>query len=144
MICDTYVTGLWNCFFAAQFWPRLFYSGYFAYSAAILLALTARALCSQLWQKRFEIVLLATLPVVGAFIRGDLPLSSGCLLAIPFWVILMSFTFAALLKLRPWPGVQIVAWCPGRVNTARRIGPIGSIHLWQDEKSVFDSPLCAI
>src|SRR5213075_256317 len=31
------------------------------------------------------------------------------LLAIPFWIILMSFTFAALLKVRPWPGMQVVA-----------------------------------
>ena len=27
---------------------------------------------------------------------------------IPFWVILMSFTFAGILKLRRWPGVQIL------------------------------------
>ena len=27
---------------------------------------------------------------------------------IPFWVILMSFTVAGILKLRRWPGVQIV------------------------------------
>ena len=59
-----------------------------------------------LWQKRFEIVLLATIPVAGAFIATSY--ENRLLLAIPFWVILMSFTFAALLKLRRWPGVQIV------------------------------------
>ena len=59
-----------------------------------------------LWQKRFEIVLLATIPVVGAFIARAI--ENRLLLPIPFWVILMSFTVAWLLKLRPWPGVQIV------------------------------------
>jgi hypothetical protein len=59
-----------------------------------------------LWQKRFEIVLLATIPVVGAFIATSY--ENRLLMAIPFWVILMGFTFAGLLKLRPWPGVQIV------------------------------------
>jgi hypothetical protein len=58
------------------------------------------------WQKRFEIVLLATIPVAGAFIATSY--ENRLLLAIPFWVILMSFTFAALLKLRRWPGVQIL------------------------------------
>jgi DNA-binding beta-propeller fold protein YncE len=59
-----------------------------------------------LWQKRFEIVLLAIIPVVGAFVATSY--DNRLLLAIPFWVILMSFTFAGLLKLRPWPSVQIV------------------------------------
>ena len=59
-----------------------------------------------LWQKRFEIVLLAILPVAGAFIAKAY--ENRLLLTIPFWVILMSFTFAAVLKLRPWPGLQIV------------------------------------
>ena len=59
-----------------------------------------------LWQKRFEIVLLATIPVGGAFIAGAI--ENRLLLPIPFWVILMSFTFVGLLKLRPWPGVQVV------------------------------------
>jgi DNA-binding beta-propeller fold protein YncE len=58
------------------------------------------------WQKRFEVVLLAIVPVVGAFIAKCI--ENRLLMPIPFWVILMSFTFAALLKLRPWPGVQIV------------------------------------
>lgn len=60
-----------------------------------------------LWQKRFEIVLLATVPVGGAFIARSI--ENRLLLPIPFWVILISFTVAWLLKLRRWPGVQIVA-----------------------------------
>jgi DNA-binding beta-propeller fold protein YncE len=58
------------------------------------------------WEKRFEIVLLATIPVFGAFIAKAI--ENRLLLPIPFWMILMSFTVAWLLKLRPWPGVQIV------------------------------------
>src|SRR6266516_1788397 len=59
-----------------------------------------------LWQKRFEIVLLAIIPVAGAFIARSI--ENRLLLPIPFWIILMSFTFARLLKLRPWPSVQII------------------------------------
>jgi sugar lactone lactonase YvrE len=58
------------------------------------------------WQKRFEIPLLAIIPVAGAFIAKCI--ENRLLMPIPFWVILMSFTFAGILKLRPWPAVQIV------------------------------------
>ena len=58
------------------------------------------------WEKRFEIVLLAVIPVFGAFIAKSI--ENRLLLPIPFWMILMSFTVAWLLKLRPWPGVQVV------------------------------------
>lgn len=59
-----------------------------------------------LWQKRFEIVLLATVPVGGAFVARAI--DNRLLLPIPFWVILMTITVAWLLSLRRWPGVQIV------------------------------------
>ncbi|MGH9553353.1 MAG: hypothetical protein ACRD3W_28490, partial [Terriglobales bacterium] len=58
------------------------------------------------WQKRFEIPLVAIIPVAGAFVARSI--ENRLLLPIPFWVILMSFTFAGILKLRPWPSVQIV------------------------------------
>jgi DNA-binding beta-propeller fold protein YncE len=58
------------------------------------------------WEKRFEIVLLATIPVFGAFIAKAI--ENRLLLPIPFWMILMGFTVAWVLKLRPWPGVQVV------------------------------------
>jgi sugar lactone lactonase YvrE len=58
------------------------------------------------WEKRFEIVLLATIPVFGAFIAGAI--ENRLLLPIPFWMILISFTVAGVLKLRPWPGVQVI------------------------------------
>jgi sugar lactone lactonase YvrE len=59
-----------------------------------------------LWQKRFEIALLAIIPVAGAFVARSI--ENRLLLPIPFWVILMSFAFAGILKLRPWPSIQIV------------------------------------
>ncbi len=102
-----YVTGLWNCFFAPHFWPRILFPDFLPIPLPYYwLLLPGFALA--LWQKRFEVALLATLPVVGVFITGGPAVEQRLLLAIPFWIILMSFTFAALLKLRPWPGVQIV------------------------------------
>jgi DNA-binding beta-propeller fold protein YncE len=59
-----------------------------------------------LWQKRFEIALLAIVPVGGAFIARAI--ENRLLLPIPFWVMLISFTFAGILKLRPWPSAQII------------------------------------
>ncbi len=95
---------LWDCFFTIP-GPRFFIPDvlpiplpyYWLLVPGIVLAL---------WQKRFEIVLLATIPVVGAFIARSI--ENRLLLPIPFWMILMSFTVAWLLKLRPWPGVQVV------------------------------------
>jgi hypothetical protein len=60
------------------------------------------------WQKRFEIALLAILPVAGVFISGGPVVEHRMLLAIPFWIILMAFTFAGLLRLKRWPGMQIL------------------------------------
>jgi DNA-binding beta-propeller fold protein YncE len=59
-----------------------------------------------LWQRRFEIPLLALIPIVGAFIAGCI--ENRLLMPIPFWVVLMSFTVAGILKLKRWRGVQIV------------------------------------
>ncbi len=58
------------------------------------------------WKRRFEIVLLAIIPVAGAFVARSI--ENRLLMPIPFWVMLMSFTFAGILKARPWPSVQIV------------------------------------
>ncbi len=99
-----YTKQLWDCFFTVP-GPRFFIPDalpiplpyYWILVPGIVLAL---------WQKRFEIALLGTIPVVGAFVARAI--ENRLLLPIPFWVILMSFTLAGLLKLRPWPGVQIV------------------------------------
>jgi DNA-binding beta-propeller fold protein YncE len=103
-----YVTGLWNCFFAAHFWPRLLFPDFLPIPLPYYWFLVPGVVLA-VWKKRYEVVLLATLPVVGVFVTGGPAVEQRLLLAIPFWIILMSFTFAALLKLRPWPGVQVVA-----------------------------------
>ena len=87
------------------------------------------------WEKRFEIVLLATIPVVGAFIAKAI--ENRLLLPIPFWMILMSFTVAWLLKLRPWPGVQIVRRRRSSANTAGRAGPVRSDNIYSKTTSPF-------
>ena len=56
-------------------------------------------------QKRYEIVLLALLPVAGAFIAFCY--ENRLLLAVPFWAILMAFTFDWLLKLRMKSTVKV-------------------------------------
>lgn len=58
------------------------------------------------WQKRFDIPLVAVIPVIGAFVAKAI--ENRLLLPIPFWVILISFTCAGILKLKRWPGVQII------------------------------------
>ena len=69
-------------------------------------------------RKRFEIVLLAIIPVVGAFVSS--PYDFRVLHAAPFWIILMAFTFHSLAKLRAVPvlrryglhlGILIIAGC---------------------------------
>ena len=102
-----YVTGLWKCFFAAHFWPRLLFPDFLPIPLPYYWVLVPGVVLA-VWEKRFEVVPLATLPVVGVFVTGGAAVEQRLLLAIPFWIILMSFTFAALLKLRPWPGVQIL------------------------------------
>jgi DNA-binding beta-propeller fold protein YncE len=99
-----------------------------------------------LWQKRLEIVLLAIIPVIGAFIATCI--ENRLLMPIPFWVILMSFTFAGLLKLRPWPAVQIVLCAIGaliildglipsiRYIYAKTKNPFGIRYYAQDEVAV--------
>jgi DNA-binding beta-propeller fold protein YncE len=87
-----------------------------------------------LWRKRFEIVLLAIIPVVGAFIAKSI--ENRLLLPIPFWVILMSFTFAAFLRLRRWPGVQILLCAIAGLILIAGLGP--SIrYIYNKTKSPF-------
>ena len=95
---------LWDCFFTMP-GPRFFIPDTLPIPLPYYWLLVP-GFALALWQKRFEIPLLATIPVAGAFIARAI--ENRLLLPIPFWVILMSFTFAGLLKLRRWPGVQIV------------------------------------
>jgi sugar lactone lactonase YvrE len=102
-----YVTGLWKCFFAAQYWPRLLFPDALPIPLPYYWFLVP-GLVLAVWEKRVEVVLLAMLPVVGVFVSGGAAVEQRLVLAIPFWIILISFTFALLLKLRPWPSVQIL------------------------------------
>ena len=130
-----YVTGLWNCFFAAHFWPRLLFPDFLPIPLPYYWLLLPGFVLA-LWQKRFEVVLLATLPVVGVFVTGGPAVEQRLLLAIPFWIILMSFTFAALLKLRPWPGVQVVLGVLAGLILLKGLGP--SIrYIYSKTKSPF-------
>src|SRR5206468_4178079 len=92
----SYLRQFWDCFFHVP-GNRFFIPDvlpiplpYFAFLApGVVLAL---------WKKRFEIVLLGIVPVAGALIATAY--ENRLLLAIPFWMILMAFSFAAILKLR--------------------------------------------
>jgi hypothetical protein len=115
------VTQLWRLFFSVP-GPRLFLGDvlpiplpyYFLLLPGIVLALL---------KKRFEIVLLGTIPVVAAFISGGGVIEHRLLLAIPFWIILISFSLAGVLKLRPWPGVHIVVGALAGLILLRGLGP---------------------
>jgi DNA-binding beta-propeller fold protein YncE len=99
-----YVDQLWSCFFRV---PALRF--FIPDTLPIPLPyywLLVPGFALALWQKRFEIVLLALIPVGGAFIAKAI--ENRLLLPIPFWVILMSFTVAGIVKLRRWRGVQII------------------------------------
>src|SRR5262249_42305418 len=101
-----YITGLWGCFFRVP-GPRLFIPDFlpipFAYYFFLL-----PGLILAVWQGRYEIVLLATLPVVAVFTSGGTAVEHRLLVAIPFWIILMGFAFASLLRLRLPPGFKII------------------------------------
>jgi hypothetical protein len=101
-----YVKQLWACFFNVP-GPRFFIPDtlpipvpyYFSLVAGFVLAL---------WQKRFEIALLATIPVAGAFVATSY--ENRLLLAIPFWVILMAFTFDGVLSPKLHLAFRIPLW----------------------------------
>src|SRR5437764_10030202 len=93
-----YLRHLWSSFFTIP-GPRLFFPDalpiplpyYWLLLPGFVLAL---------WQKRFEIALLAILPVVGVFISGG-PLVEHCMLvAISFWIILIGFGLNGETQLR--------------------------------------------
>ena len=95
---------LYDCFFAVP-GPRFFIPDILPIPLPYYWLLLP-GLVLAVWKRRFEIVLLAIVPVAGAFIARAF--ENRLLMPIPFWVILISFTFAGILKLRPWPGLQII------------------------------------
>jgi DNA-binding beta-propeller fold protein YncE len=103
-----YLRHLWSCFFTIP-GPRLF----FADALPIPLPyywLLLPGFVLALWQKRFEIVLLATIPVVGVFVSGGRTVEHRLLVAIPFWIILIGFGLNSVTQLRLPLNVKIFLW----------------------------------
>jgi DNA-binding beta-propeller fold protein YncE len=99
-----YTKQLWECFFAVP-GPRFFIPDVLPIPLPYYWLLLPGAVLA-LWYRRFEIVLLAIIPVLGAFVAKAI--ENRLLMPIPFWVILMSFTFAWALSLNRWRGLQIL------------------------------------
>ena len=95
---------LYDCFFAIP-GPRFFIPDVLPIPLPYY-SLLLPGIALTVWKKRFEIVLLAIIPVAGAFVATSF--DNRLLLAIPFWVILTAVPFAWVLTLRRWPGLQIV------------------------------------
>jgi dolichyl-phosphate-mannose-protein mannosyltransferase len=91
-----YVNGLSEIFFAKFAGRRFSMQDYvlipFHYYAFLIPGLVIALL-----KKRFEIILLAIVPVVGAFVSSAYDFR--VLHAAPFWIILMAFSFHALTRL---------------------------------------------
>ena len=103
-----YLRHLWSSFFTIP-GPRLFLPDalpiplpyYWFLLPGFMLAL---------WQKRYEIVLLATIPVVGVFISGGGTVEHRMLVAIPFWIVLIGFGLNSLTQLRLPLNFKIFLW----------------------------------
>jgi hypothetical protein len=103
-----YLRQVWSCFFTIP-GPRLFFpdalpiplSYYWLLLPGFVLAL---------WQKRFEIVLMATIPVVGVFISAGPLVEHRLLVAIPFWIILIGFGLHSVTQLRLPLNFKIFLW----------------------------------
>jgi len=116
-----YIRNLWTCFFAIP-GPRLFIPDALPIPLPYYwLLLPGFALA--LWQKRFEIVLLATIPVVGVFVSAGPLVEHRLLLAIPFWIILIGFALNGLTQLRlPLP-FKIFLWSVSALLLVRGLVP---------------------
>jgi hypothetical protein len=101
-----YVNDLWSCFFRIP-GPRLFLPTFLPIPLPYYVFLVP-GLFVAIWQGRYEVVLLATLPVVAVFTSGGMTVEHRLLLAIPFWIILIGFTVAGLLRLRMPAGLRII------------------------------------
>ncbi len=98
-----YFKQLWDCFFHIP-GNRFFIPDVLPIPLAYYLFLVP-GIGLALWRKRFEIVLLGTVPVAGALIATAY--ENRLLLAIPFWIVLMAFPLAALINLKARPRVKL-------------------------------------
>jgi len=101
-----YTTRLWDCFFSVP-GPRFFIPDALPIPLAYYVFIFPGLVLAVLKQ-RYEIALLAIIPVVAALVSGAG--EQRLLLGIPFWIILMGFTFAGLLKLRLQSRFKIFIW----------------------------------
>jgi DNA-binding beta-propeller fold protein YncE len=99
-----YIDQLWSCFFRVPA-QRFFIPDTLPIPLPYYWLLVP-GFALALWLKRFEVALLGVIPVGGAFVAKAI--ENRLLLAIPFWMILMSFTLGGVLKLRRWPGIRIL------------------------------------
>ena len=127
-----YTKQLYDCFFTVP-GPRFFISDTLPIPLPYYWLLVPGFVIA-LWQKRFEIVLLAIIPVIGAFVATAY--DNRLLLAIPFWTILMAFTFAGVVRLRPWPGVQILLCAMAGLILITGLGP-SVRYIYSKTKSPF-------
>jgi hypothetical protein len=97
---------LWDCFFGMP-GPRFFIPDTLPIPLPYYCFLLP-GLFLAVWQRRYEIALLAIIPVLGAYVATAW--ENRLLLAIPFWIILMAFTFAGLLRVKPL-GLRVGLWC---------------------------------
>lgn len=118
-----YLARLWQCFFKSpgerQFIPDALpipLPYYFFLLPGFVLAVLKR---------RYEIAILALIPVVGGFVAGAEERRVG-LLPMPFWIILMAFTFAALLHLRSRTSFKL--WLAGASTIVLMFGLFPSIQ----------------
>ena len=135
-----YITQLWRCFFSnpagdqRQFIPDALpipLPYYVFLVPGLVLAVV---------KKRYEIAMLAAIPVVGAFVAGAA--THRLLLPIPFWIILMAFTFAGLLKLKLRLGFEVYLWGAAAVILMLGLFPsIAYIHgKTKDPFSIYHFP----
>ena len=136
-----YVTQLSKLFFSVP-GPRLFFPEFLPIPLPYYLFLVPGFILALL-HKRYEIVLLATIPVLGVFISAGGTVEHRMLLAIPFWLLLMGFSFAELLRLKLPSGFRIIVIGGCGFYTGKRCSSLSSIYLWQDKGSLWDRLLRA-
>jgi hypothetical protein len=139
-----YFRRLWDCFFHLP-GNRFFIPDVLPIPLAYY-AFLVPGIALALWRKRFEIALLGTVPVAGALIATAY--ENRLLLAIPFWIILMAFSFSALMSLRlradlklALSGVAAVVLAAGLVPSIRYIkgktrNPFTIHHYAQEQVAV--------
>jgi hypothetical protein len=137
-----YVTRLWGCFFRNP-GERQFIPDALPIPLPYYLFLLP-GLVMALIRKRYELVMLAIIPVVGGFVAGAEERRVG-LLPMPFWIVLMAFTIAAIVQLKSRPllkaslsGAAMIVLLTGLIPAVQYISgktrnPFSVYHFAQEE-----------